>query len=172
MLQHLQKTIIYNCMVIPELFGSNSAYNLFFTKTNNRHLVVADIRNATVEWYGVDKNCGFLSTETHKQAAPGMAENRGVKKYVAYHGCLIRILCRDHIYPCKVRYQENRFGCGDGIADGGRIAVFLDHGAGGRVCRDNYADWREVTGVPGLVRPGNRGFLDLLLQGVVHGRCQ
>lgn len=32
-----------------------SAYNIFFTKTNNRHLVVADIRNATVEWYGVDK---------------------------------------------------------------------------------------------------------------------
>ena len=32
-----------------------SAYNIFFTKTNNGHLVVADIRNATVEWYGVDK---------------------------------------------------------------------------------------------------------------------
>lgn len=32
-----------------------SAYNIFFTKMNNRHLVVADIRNATVEWYGVDK---------------------------------------------------------------------------------------------------------------------
>lgn len=32
-----------------------SAYNLFFTKTNNKHLVLADVRNATVEWYGLDK---------------------------------------------------------------------------------------------------------------------
>lgn len=32
-----------------------SAYNLFFAKTNNKHLVLADVRNATVEWYGVDK---------------------------------------------------------------------------------------------------------------------
>lgn len=32
-----------------------SAYNLFFAKANNKHLVLADVRNATVEWYGIDK---------------------------------------------------------------------------------------------------------------------
>lgn len=32
-----------------------AAYNSFYPKTNNKHMVLADVRNATVEWYNVDK---------------------------------------------------------------------------------------------------------------------
>lgn len=84
----------------------------------------------------------------------------------------LRLFCRSHFCPGKMRDKKNRSYSGHSGPDRGHTGLFVGHRTDGRFGRSAFGCQREDLFVSHPVRRGHRGILALLLPGAAGGPGQ